>query len=135
MWIPIFEKFCGINFCKKGQNSQKKISQKFISQDFILIRYLNYSKPRPWFPLWAFTFIVLAQLFHSRCFAATGWVGYWRSDLLSFDFFNPHDQGKIRTRFVLEKQSMRDLNYWLNKNARKHPQLCWVLFSIFVFFG
>ena len=47
--IPIFEKFCGINFCeclslknfaglifaKRGEVRKKEVSQKFISQDFI----------------------------------------------------------------------------------------------------
>ena len=37
------------------------------------------------------------------------------SDLLSSDFFSPRDQGKNRTRFVLEEQSTRDLNYRLRK--------------------
>ena len=63
------------------------------------------------------------QLFHIRCFPVPSHKLSRISEVgfPSLDFFNPRDQGKIRTRFVLEKQSTRDLNYWLNKNARKHP--------------
>ena len=96
----------GINFwSSKSQTWSKTCFLKFVKHVIHDLAHITrYHGPYPETSEWTFDFRILL----SRI-----------SDLFSFDFFSPRDQDKNWTRFVLEKQSTRDLKYWLNKNARK----------------